>query len=177
MVRKFSTYAILSGFINESYFQATAIRDWEMPVSYSAKAGQNLLLDPFIISSARDLQHDSMEDKGLVQRGGGQGLRTPIDRRFPELPGHARKSFNRARSLNDFLNRCIFALFGGISLIGPMLLMVLHKNILTTLLTVSVSVVIFGCLVAVFSTGTPENVLAAVAAYAAVLVVFVGASS
>lgn len=52
--------------------------------------------------------------------------------------------------------------------------MVLQKHLLTSLLTLSILVVLFPQFVMSFSRGSnPENILAAVAAYAAVLVVFV----
>jgi hypothetical protein len=69
------------------------------------------------------------------------------------------------------------AIFGGVALVGPILLMVLYKHRYTPLVTVSVSVFIFAVAMAAFSTEKPEIVLAAVAAYAAVLVVFLGTSS
>jgi hypothetical protein len=69
------------------------------------------------------------------------------------------------------------ALFGGVALVGPMLIMVLYKHLLTSLLTTSIAVFVFSLFLATFSTGSPETVLGAVAAYAAVLVVFVGTSS
>jgi hypothetical protein len=68
------------------------------------------------------------------------------------------------------------AAIGGAFLIGPMLLMVLHKTLLTTLLTSSICVFAFGLLMAMFLE-KPFDVLSATAAYAAVLVVFIGTSS
>jgi len=67
-----------------------------------------------------------------------------------------------------------------------MLLMVLHNTLLTTLIATSVSVIIFAFVVALISSGLigmkavdlgPKDVLATTAAYAAVLVVFVGVKS
>jgi hypothetical protein len=66
------------------------------------------------------------------------------------------------------------AAIGGAFLIGPMLVMVLHKSLLTTLLT-SVCVIVFGVILA-FALDDPFDVLSGTAAYAAVLVVFVGTS-
>lgn len=68
------------------------------------------------------------------------------------------------------------AAIGGAFLIGPMLLMVLHKSLLTMLLTTSLCVASFGGLMA-FYLDEPFNVLSGTAAYAAVLVVFVGTSN
>jgi hypothetical protein len=69
------------------------------------------------------------------------------------------------------------AAFGGVAVVGPMLLMVLYKHLLTSLLTVSVSVFVFALVMAAFLMGTPETLMGVVAAYAAVLVVFVRTSS
>jgi hypothetical protein len=77
------------------------------------------------------------------------------------------------RSLSAFLRRFSAALFGGITLIGPMLLMVLHKDKATDLLTTSVAVFLFAIVVAYFSDAAPEMIVSIVAAYATVLVVFV----
>jgi len=66
------------------------------------------------------------------------------------------------------------AIFGGVALVVPMLIMVLVQGMMCSLLTVSISTFLFGLAVAIFSTYTPETVMATVAAYAAVLVVSVG---
>lgn len=68
-------------------------------------------------------------------------------------------------------------LLGGLALITPMILMVLHKDTLTSLLTVSVATLVFPFLVAVYSHHRPLELFGVTAAYAAVLVVFVGSSS
>jgi hypothetical protein len=143
-----------------------------MSVEYSAKAEKDILEDPFILTSGRSLERSLMENAGLLADAG--KLDRPVDPDRPELPRGARSPKNQARSMEAFLRRLRMAFFGGVSLIAPMLIMVLHKDILTTLLTTSVSVLLFGFAVAAFSTESPETVLAVVAAYAAVLVVFVG---
>jgi hypothetical protein len=84
---------------------------------------------------------------------------------------------NRTRKMENFWERFYMAAFGGIALVGPMLIMVLHRGKATSLVTVSVSVLLFAIIISKYSTGTPEAVLGIVAAYAAVLVVFVGTSS
>lgn len=67
------------------------------------------------------------------------------------------------------------AVFGGLSLIAPMLIMTLHPSVLTVLVTTSVSVLIVGALLAIgMAEAEPKDFVAATAAYAAVLVVFVG---
>jgi len=76
-----------------------------------------------------------------------------------------------------YSERLWMGIFGGVALIGPMLLMVLHRDRNTSVITTSVATLLF----AVLLTRTArelegKDVLAATAAYAAVLVVFVGAS-
>lgn len=68
------------------------------------------------------------------------------------------------------------ALLGGIALVGPMLLMVLHNDQTTKLATTSVAVFLVAAFMACYSKASPEIVVSVVAAYAAVLVVFVGAN-
>lgn len=76
------------------------------------------------------------------------------------------------------LERLLLGGFGGLMLIGPMLLMVLKYSRNTTLITTSVATVLFTLVLATFARGMEgKDVLAAVAAYAAVLVVFVGTST
>lgn len=67
------------------------------------------------------------------------------------------------------------AVLGGAFLIGPMLVMVLHPGLITSLVTTSVCVFAFGMVVALFLEN-PFDVLSGTAAYAAVLVVFIGTS-
>jgi hypothetical protein len=90
------------------------------------------------------------------------------------------------------------AVVGGLSLIIPMLIMTLHKSLLTSLVTISVAVLLFAFILAawpivhnhlpwvkkwksvrgqdVSSSLRANEVLLATAAYAAVLVVFVGSN-
>jgi hypothetical protein len=72
--------------------------------------------------------------------------------------------------------RLIMALFGGLALVAPMLVMTLHPTRLTTLLTTSICIVVVAVALAFYlDDAQPKDVMAATAAYAAVLVVFVGA--
>ncbi|KAM7195329.1 hypothetical protein V8F20_007548 [Naviculisporaceae sp. PSN 640] len=76
-----------------------------------------------------------------------------------------------------YLNRLQMAAFGAVALIVPVLIMALHPGLLVDLVTTSVATVLFG-LVSVFlgTDASGKDVLASTAAYAAVLVVFVGTS-
>lgn len=72
--------------------------------------------------------------------------------------------------------RFFMSILGGLLLIVPMLIMTLHKSQTISLVTVPAAVLIFAIVIAAASTAKPHEVLGATAAYAAVLVVFVGTS-
>lgn len=72
-----------------------------------------------------------------------------------------------------FKERLTVAAYGGFFLIGPMWLMVLRNRLYTTLVSATVFVVFFGIIMA-WKVSDPKDVMSTTAAYAAVLVVFVG---
>lgn len=85
------------------------------------------------------------------------------------------RRFTRQRQLEALLNRIKMALFGGVVVVAPMLIMALHRTLLTTLLTTSLFVLAVGLILAwSMDSGEPKDILTATAAYAAILVVFVG---
>jgi hypothetical protein len=74
-----------------------------------------------------------------------------------------------------FIARLPLALAGGFALIVPMLIMTLHESKLTSLLTTSVFVFAVAVALSWFMKDAyPKDIIGATAAYAAVLVVFVG---
>ncbi|OIW25702.1 hypothetical protein CONLIGDRAFT_656437 [Coniochaeta ligniaria NRRL 30616] len=75
-----------------------------------------------------------------------------------------------------FKDRVLLAAVGGAFLIGPMWLMVLQSALYTTLITTTAFVTGFGILMA-YLLEEGKDVLGSTAAYAAVLVVFVGTST
>jgi VIT1/CCC1 family predicted Fe2+/Mn2+ transporter len=72
--------------------------------------------------------------------------------------------------------RILAALLGGLALIAPMIIMSLDDSVEKSLITSSVFVVVVAIAVALASSGSWRDVLSFTAAYAAVLVVFVGTS-
>jgi hypothetical protein len=91
----------------------------------------------------------------------------------PEILAERKASWNRQRE--RFLMNTRFALFGGLTLIIPMLIMTLHQTLLTTLLTTALFVFAIAALLARYmDSAEPKDIVGATAAYAAVLVVFVG---
>lgn len=93
---------------------------------------------------------------------------------FRELDQRGREERSQRQA---FTQRVVMAMFGGAALIGPMLIMTLHPSRNTSLITVSVATFLFALLLAfIASDSAGKDVLGATAAYAAVLVVFVGTS-
>jgi hypothetical protein len=81
-------------------------------------------------------------------------------------------------NINAFIQRLSFAVLGGFALIIPMLIMKLYPTTLTVCLTTALFVIVAALLLALFMQDTePKDVLGITAAYAAVLVVFVGTST
>jgi hypothetical protein len=132
--------------------------------------------DPFILTTEKTLDLCLMNDAGIILMHGPAG-KAPLDLERPNLPGDGRGSFNQGLKTASFWKRFFIAIFGSIALLGPMLLMVLHKSLATTLATACVSVVLFALAVAYFLEESLATVVSIVAAYTAVLVVFVGTSS
>ena len=76
----------------------------------------------------------------------------------------------------DKLARFVIGFVGGAALVVPMLIMSIHSTQVKSLTTTSVAVVLFATAMAVGIRATNAETLAATAAYAAVLIVFVGSS-
>lgn len=94
----------------------------------------------------------------------------------PTPIGGTRHKVTKIMWWKGFRDRGVLGAFGGVLLLGPMWLMVLHQTRYTGLITTTVCVIIFGGL-ASWRLEKPMDVLSATAAYAAVLVVFVGLTS
>lgn len=99
----------------------------------------------------------------------------PIDNSAKPIGGTRMESFENARS-KSFVRRLGMAAVGGGFLIGPMWLMVLHNTRYTALISTSVCVFFSGIIMALVLENL-MNVLSVTAAYAAVLVVFVGTNT
>ncbi|KAM7190492.1 hypothetical protein V8F33_009475 [Rhypophila sp. PSN 637] len=76
----------------------------------------------------------------------------------------------------EFLGRLRVAVLTGLSLIVPMLFMKLYNNLIAQLVTASTAVLIFGAISAYLEEMQKKDVVAGTAAYAALLVVFIGTS-
>ena len=132
--------------------------------------------DPFIVTSHRKVDHwvlrRALEDasKELDFR-----LDEPLETENEPIAAPRKTSFDKA-SLENFALCVVTAIIGGAFLIGPMWLMVLHNTPYTALISTSVCVLVFGVITA-WVLGDTLSVLSSTAAYAAVLVVFVGTNT
>ena len=96
------------------------------------------------------------------------------NKNFRELDKAAREARDKHKASSE---RLWMGSFGGLALIVPMLIMVLHRSVHGSLIVTSVGTVLFAFSLALAArTLKGMDVLAATAAYAAVLVVFVGSS-
>ncbi|KAF5649463.1 uncharacterized protein FTJAE_900 [Fusarium tjaetaba] len=136
--------------------------------------------DPFYMSG------EKYQDRKLIEAILGEKVNSfkgqPV---FPAI-GHWQKGPEESRSVRDtrqdnykrnwtvgLHQRLAVAAVGGIFLMAPMWLMVLHNTLYTALVSTTVFVTVFGLMAAVYLTSLMD-VMSTTAAYAAVLVVFVG---
>ena len=77
-------------------------------------------------------------------------------------------------TMKDAWKRFYFAIMGGLAIVIPTIIIVVHKVPVKVLAVVSGSILVFSVSVAIFSRSHPESLLAVTAAYAAVLMVFMG---
>lgn len=153
----------------------------------SEKHSPEIENDPFKLVSSQTRDACIMEDADLFSKAASlwgaeydpvRKQRVPNDFEAPALVGGSRGSIKEKKEAELFALRLWFSLLGGLALIAPMLFMVLYKGgENASLIITSVSTILFAVAMAKFSTQPPWNLVATTAAYAAVLVVFVGSSS
>ncbi|KAF1968628.1 hypothetical protein BU23DRAFT_259844 [Bimuria novae-zelandiae CBS 107.79] len=166
-----------------------ALRNWDY-TNECAKLGSGA--DPFLVTTKSRLSRDAI--KSQMGRLHDEAVRKNLDHmllaqhidelwRLPpverdgvvDIFSTSRNAKNRKDAVLSYLQRTLMAVLGGLFLIVPMLIMVLHNSKVTSLVTTSVFVFVFGLVVSFFLE-KPMDVLSVTAAYAAVLVVFVGTS-
>jgi hypothetical protein len=154
----------------------SALRDCDYMVECKKRAVDEDQRDPFILTTAKTLDLCLMKDAGLISTNTKFG-EAPSDTNLPDLPGYGRGSFNQYVETESAWKRFYAAILGSVSLLAPMLLMVLHHDQTTTLATVCVSVFLFALVAAFSLKESLATVVSIVAAYTAVLIVFVGTTS
>ena len=145
---------------------------------HAARHAKNDELDPFYLKSSKYLQGLAMEKAGLIpDHVLPQGI-LPIarDQHDPQLPGLSRTVAHRASESEQLWVRFGMASAGGLALVVPMLIMANLESKTASLITTCVAMFLFAAGITLGTHLKPDQVLGATAAYAAVLVVFVGTS-
>lgn len=140
---------------------------------------ERCILDHHLSSGGSTSDHGSAsQPQENVQDLERASLRKPEDSRGLTVMEHFRSERRErlARKLG-MRNRFIGALCGGLSVIAPMLIMAINPSQIKTLVTASVAVLLFSIGLAWRSSARIDALLATTAAYAAVMVVFVGVNS
>jgi len=140
----------------------------------------SFLRSQFYINMKADsaiLEYEGIVDpEYLESRFPNYGYDVPV----PEYAGYGgftHKRDTQGQLSRQFWGRLWVAILTGLSLIAPMLFMKLYDNLLAQLITASVAVLLLGAILAYLEEMQKKDVVGATAAYAAVLVVFVGTSS
>jgi hypothetical protein len=134
--------------------------------------------DPFLMRSSRALERQTMETVGLVPNHvlPAGPLPLPRDHKCPQLRQTGRNAAIKAAYKRKRLLRFSMAALGGLLLMVPVVVMATVPGLVSSLVTTCIATLVFAFLVAWRTELGPNEVLATTAAYAAVLVVFVGTS-
>lgn len=161
----------------------TVVRDYDYIITCVNRRDR----DPFIISSSRDLEARFLElelEHVPLECRQSKGEWSSVDFCEPIHSAHiTRGSLSKEEKFQQTLQRLGMAIMGGAFLIGPMWLMVLQNQLYTTLITTTAFVFGFGLVISIVPTFVDgarlgmETVMSVTAAYAAVLVVFVGTTA
>ncbi|PWY63038.1 hypothetical protein BO83DRAFT_403376 [Aspergillus eucalypticola CBS 122712] len=170
------------------YDSANAIRDYaffsglqNVTGSYAEEKRRDLThAFPEIANLPGDLFNSAycrLPNQSLLPR---DPLRDWLKARLPRrLTYTKREQFLRPEEVSQFIDklaRFMVAFSGGLSLIVPMLIMRIQENLTKSLVTVCVAVVLFAAIISLVLRANNTETVMATAAYAAVLVVFVGTS-
>jgi hypothetical protein len=134
--------------------------------------------DPFVLNSDREMDRNIMRSVGFMDERIEGHLEYPLEH-SDELYGGPRSIHNETFRFRRLVRRFAAATSGALSLLVPMLIMVLTKSILIHLLTVCISVLIFGGILVytLHESHSASDAWTATVSYAAVLVVFIGTIS
>lgn len=142
------------------------------------------LNDPFVVTSKRVVDANvlnvlinqiPLEVRRTENEFAAVNFATPVESRAHPI-GETRSVVARKQKIHSFLERLVIALVGGAFLVVPVWIMVLYRAKYTSLVVTSSAVVLCG-IVTAWKLERSEHVLSVTAAYAAVLVVFVGSNS
>jgi hypothetical protein len=116
---------------------AQAVRGWKLITEYKAKYEDSSYPDPFRIRDEDTIICNAIAIAGIqavIEDNYGDGELDKVAGGFSQ-----RNLVNKRRNLRALGKRFAAAIFGGMVLIGPMLLMVLYKDRTTDLATTSVA--------------------------------------
>ena len=99
-----------------------------------------------------------------------------LGRNASTMPGGARQATKMAKTVQGLV-RVLTSITGGLFLLAPIIIMTFVKPTKYRLIIVSISVLLFAIAIALMSKAAPQELLAATAAYSAVLVVYIGSAS
>lgn len=101
----------------------------------------------------------------------------PYDIQDPEMPGGGSREWLRSsKKIEALIYRFWFGLIGGLALIVPVIIMTLQNNLVVALITSSVATMLFAVFLSFFADKDPLELVGYTAAYAAVMVVFIGSA-
>jgi hypothetical protein len=174
----------LVGHAVDIYFNIEEPEGWESKLRDYVQALQDYdymgrhdnSVDPFIVTGERYVERCMLHEAMKKEPNAKDGLRKVGTLGFWEDSTSKPTPIGDTRAANRrqmFYSRVGVAAVAGAFLIGPMWLMVLHNTVYTGLVTTTVCVAVFGLIMAI-RLNTSMEVLSSTAAYAAVLVVFVG---
>lgn len=155
-----------------------ALRDLEYMQECAARHGGDDERDPFYLKTSKTLERNVLAAAGLIPKHINPPGTLPKarDADVPELPGFGRNAENLAQETEKFWIRFSMASLGGLALVVPMLIMANVPGKIASLVTTCVAMVIFAVGITWLTKLAADQMLAATAAYAAFLVVFVGTS-
>lgn len=133
--------------------------------------------DPFLLTTAKQDERAMMCSLGLIPKWLQDHVPDANDKDDPILPGLGRTARNHEAERKARIYNVLSALFGGLSLIAPMVVMKLIPTRTCVLVTTCSFVLTFALTIAFWSNLRHNEILAVTAAYAAVLVVFVGTTT
>lgn len=175
----------LVGHAVDIYFNVEPPKNWDSTLRDYVQALQDYdymgrhvrqQLDPFIVTGERYVERCMLHEAMKNEPNAKDDLRKVQTLGFWENSNTKPTPIGDTRAANrrqQFFSRVGVAALAGAFLIGPMWLMVLHNTLYTGLVTTTVCVTLFGLVMAINLNSNME-VLSSTAAYAAVLVVFVG---
>lgn len=163
---------------NALLHKGEAVRDLDFMQQRAADCGENDYNDPFYLKSSKEIDRLAMERAGLIPHHVLPAGNLPVarDHDYPTLPGVARTAAIKADKSRHLLLRFSMASAGGLFLIVPVIVMAFVEGITSSLITTCVAMLIFAIGITFGTDLKADQVLGATAAYAAVLVVFVGTS-